>query len=235
MVCSMMTMVMPSAARPRSTAITSSASAWPRPASVSSSSRMRGCPASARASSIRRSSLLVSSLATRCAIRGQADARDRRVGQAARLGVRAGAHVGADHHVVGHRHAHERTHDLEGAADAQLRRAGAACRPRMLRPSSSTSPALGARKPFSRLNAVVLPAPFGPMMPRIMPSRTSKPTSSTAFRPPKLFDRPRTDEDRTVASDTAASAGSATSSAAGRGSVAAIASGAAATRRGQRR
>jgi hypothetical protein len=63
--------------------------------------------------------------------------------------------------------------------------------PSTLRPSSSTSPALGARKPFSRLNAVVLPAPLGPMMPRIMPLRTWKPTSSTALRPPKFFDRPR--------------------------------------------
>ncbi len=39
--------------------------------------------------------------------------------------------------------------------------------PDMLRPSISTSPSLGFRKPLRRLNSVVLPAPFGPMMPRI--------------------------------------------------------------------
>ena len=52
--------------------------------------------------------------------RGQADALDRLAGEPARLGVGRRAHVGADHHVVRHRHAHERTHDLEGAAHAEL-------------------------------------------------------------------------------------------------------------------
>jgi len=39
---------------------------------------------------------------------------------------------------------------------------------------------------------VVLPAPFGPMMPRISPRRTSSDTSFTATRPPKDFVRLRT-------------------------------------------
>ena len=41
---------------------------------------------------------------------------------------------------------------------------------------------------MSKLNSVVLPAPFGPIMPRIEPSTTSKETFCTAFSPPKLRD-----------------------------------------------
>src|SRR5438132_4602137 len=37
------------------------------------------------------------------------------------------------------------------------------------------------------LKSVVLPAPFGPMMPRRSPRRTSRLTSRTAVRPPKRF------------------------------------------------
>src|SRR5437773_10475417 len=37
------------------------------------------------------------------------------------------------------------------------------------------------------LKSVVLPAPFGPMMPRRSPRRTSRLTSRTALRPPKGF------------------------------------------------
>ena len=40
-----------------------------------------------------------------------------------------------------------------------------------------------------RLNTVVLPAPFGPMMVNTSPSFTSKPTPSTAFTPPKAIER----------------------------------------------
>ena len=38
---------------------------------------------------------------------------------------------------------------------------------------------------------MVLPAPFGPMIPRISPWRTARSTSFTARMPPKLTDRPR--------------------------------------------
>ena len=72
------------------------------------------------------------------------------------------------------------------------RRAACGLRPTMSRPSSRISPVSGRRKPLSRLNSVVLPAPFGPMMPRISFRRSSKLTSWTAFRPPKERDRLRT-------------------------------------------
>ena len=41
--------------------------------------------------------------------------------------------------------------------------------------------------PSTQLNSVDFPEPFGPMMPRISPSRTSNDTSSTAVMPPKRF------------------------------------------------
>ena len=55
----------------------------------------------------------------------------------------------------------------------------AACR------GSGSRRALGRRKPVMTLNAVVLPAPFGPIRPTISPSRTVKFMSEIATRPPK--------------------------------------------------
>ena len=52
-------------------------------------------------------------------------------------------------------------------------------------PSSRTSPALGVSWPSTQLKRVDFPEPFGPIMPRISPSRTSNDTSSTAEIPPK--------------------------------------------------
>src|SRR6266542_2338281 len=56
------------------------------------------------------------------------------------------------------------------------------------KPRMSTSPEVGVIDPAMRLNRVVLPAPFGPMTPRISPSRSSRSTRSTARSPPKLFE-----------------------------------------------
>ena len=47
------------------------------------------------------------------------------------------------------------------------------------RPCSSTLPAVGRTSPESRLKSVVLPAPFGPMIPTNSPARTSSETSAT--------------------------------------------------------
>src|SRR5829696_3316549 len=52
------------------------------------------------------------------------------------------------------------------------------------RPCSSTPPAVGRTSPESRLKSVVLPAPFGPMMPTSSPARTSSETSTTILAPP---------------------------------------------------
>ncbi len=65
-------------------------------------------------------------------------------------------------------------------------------RPDMSRPSRRISPVPGRRNPFIKLNSVVLPAPFGPIIPRISFRRSLKLTSWTAFKPPKERDRFRT-------------------------------------------
>ncbi len=60
------------------------------------------------------------------------------------------------------------------------------------RPASMIRPACNGVKPEMRSNIVVLPAPFGPMMPTISPAPTSNVTPSTARMPPKLTDNPST-------------------------------------------
>src|SRR4051812_28916254 len=62
----------------------------------------------------------------------------------------------------------------------------------MSRPSRRTRPALGARRPVITLNRVVLPAPFGPMRPVILPGSALNDTSSTATLPPKRTTTPST-------------------------------------------
>ena len=60
--------------------------------------------------------------------------------------------------------------------------------PVMSRPSNSTLPWSGRRKPDSSPNSVVLPAPLGPTSALMLPAGTARLTSCTAFRPPKLMD-----------------------------------------------
>src|ERR1700688_365055 len=58
------------------------------------------------------------------------------------------------------------------------------------RPSTFSSPSYGVR-PRIALSAVVLPAPLGPMSPRMRPSSTRKLTPSSATVVPKTLRRPR--------------------------------------------
>jgi hypothetical protein len=58
-------------------------------------------------------------------------------------------------------------------------------------PRNITSPEAAARYPVMALNAVVLPAPLGPMSESTSPSRTSMLMSVMAARPPNLTDRLR--------------------------------------------
>ena len=57
-------------------------------------------------------------------------------------------------------------------------------RPVMSVPSRRTLPASGVSMPVSRLTKVVLPAPLGPMRPRISPGASVMLTSLLATRPP---------------------------------------------------
>src|SRR5439155_5616333 len=52
------------------------------------------------------------------------------------------------------------------------------------RPASVTVPDVGRSRPDKRLNSDVLPAPFGPMIPRNSPAFTSRLTSATMVAPP---------------------------------------------------
>src|SRR6266852_4980654 len=58
------------------------------------------------------------------------------------------------------------------------------------RPSRWISPASGARPPAIRLKSVVLPAPFGPIMPSASPGATDRSISSAAMTDPKVLRRP---------------------------------------------
>src|SRR4051794_378805 len=62
-------------------------------------------------------------------------------------------------------------------------------RPTMFSPPRCTSPEVGAMKPAIRLKAVVLPAPLGPIKPRISPACSSNDKPATARKPPKSFVR----------------------------------------------
>ena len=53
---------------------------------------------------------------------------------------------------------------------------------------------VGVRPPAIRLNSVVLPAPFGPMMPSASPGATTRSRSSATLSEPKLFFRPATSQ-----------------------------------------
>src|ERR1700675_1337057 len=53
-------------------------------------------------------------------------------------------------------------------------------------------PRSGRTSPATRLSNVVLPAPFGPTMPRASPSATTNENSSTTWSAPKRFQRSTT-------------------------------------------
>ena len=61
-----------------------------------------------------------------------------------------------------------------------MRRCRAVASRRGSRPSTEIVPRSGCRCPSTHSIVVVLPAPFGPMRPKISPSNTSNETSSTA-------------------------------------------------------
>src|SRR6202011_2457308 len=59
-------------------------------------------------------------------------------------------------------------------------------------PLKRIEPAVGRKVPAIRLKVVLFPDPFGPIRPRISPSRTSKDTWLMARNPPKRLHRPLT-------------------------------------------
>src|SRR5215510_6091541 len=59
-------------------------------------------------------------------------------------------------------------------------------------PSTAMAPRSGVLSPSTHSIVVVLPAPFGPISPKISPSHTSKDTSSTATVGPYVLRMPPT-------------------------------------------
>ena len=62
----------------------------------------------------------------------------------------------------------------------------------MSRPLKAIVPAVGLSRPDTQLTRVVLPAPFGPMMPTISPRWMVRSISRMAIKPPKRLVMPRT-------------------------------------------
>ena len=93
------------------------------------------------------------------------------------------AEAGGDQQVLRHRQLLEGMRHLVRAADAgeaaPLRRSLV-----MSSPSRAMVPALGAVAPVISENSVVLPAPFGPMMPSASPSATDSEMSSVTTSEP---------------------------------------------------
>ena len=84
---------------------------------------------------------------------------------------RAGAQmrVQADQQIVDHRLVLEHGEILEGARNAEPRRARASASRVRSRPSNTMRPEHGRSTALIRLNSVVLPAPFGPIRLQIWP------------------------------------------------------------------
>ena len=60
----------------------------------------------------------------------------------------------------------------------------------MRSPRKRMAPASGASAPAIRLNSVVLPAPFGPISPVMVPASIARSTPSTARRLPNALTSP---------------------------------------------
>src|SRR5215471_11523114 len=73
-----------------------------------------------------------------------------------------------------------------------LRQMRCAESPAISLPLKRIEPAVGRKVPAIRLNVVLLPEPFGPIRPRISPSRTANDTWLTARKPPKRLVSPST-------------------------------------------
>ena len=131
---------------------------------------------------------------------GRAEALGRRVGQraepdplqhVARLGARLArvvmAQQGADRGVVEHRHRFEGERHLEGAGESRARARASGGRRVTSAPSKVTVPEVTGRSPVRQLKKVDLPAPLGPIRPRMSPSSTDTDASSTALKAPNAL------------------------------------------------
>ena len=185
MVCSMITMVMPS---PRCRRITASM--------LFHFLRGQGPPASRRAAAARLAGERAGELHQAQLLGGEAGGRPVRVGRkadrasASAASARPPPRCGARHRrrprrcrarvMRGNGRTIWKVRPTAKPADCVRLLADASSRRR-----AGPCPRRACRKPLSRLNSVVLPAPFGPMMPSSAPRPTVEADPCTALSPPK--------------------------------------------------
>ena len=164
-----------------------------RPPAGSSSNSRRGLAASARAISTR--FWIRTEGQQRVHLRGPAEADVVERWPGLRLPERPAARVRADEDVLEHRHRREQVDVLKRAGDPTLDDPIRRCAQQGL-PVEASRPPSGSYRRVITLNAVVLPAPFGPIRPEICPDSTSNETPSRATMPPKRNVISRTDSKR---------------------------------------
>ncbi len=122
-------------------------------------------------------------------------ARSRPSASAPRL--RPAAEVGADRHVRPRRSCRETAARSGASARARARRRRRSGGRRCARPRKRNGARRrAAARPTRHEKRVVLPAPFGPMTPKISPGATSNETAESGQRPPKRFVSAADGEDR---------------------------------------
>src|ERR1700687_5319478 len=186
MMCSTMTSVMPERWMSRTRSMASCTSRWVRPAIASSSNRTLGSVASARAISSRLRPGVPSERAGASARRlspTRSSTARARVSASLRWNVRRNAPIITFSST-----------DMPSkvcatwkvrARPSWARTSG----PRLVmsRPSNRTLPDVDIRSPVRQLNNVDLPAPFGPIRPRMSPCSSVTEAASTALKLPKAF------------------------------------------------
>src|SRR6266576_5296823 len=190
MMCSTMTSVMPDRWMSRTRSIASRTSRWVRPAIASSSSRTLGSVASARAISSRLRPGVPSDRAGASAsllMPTRSSTARARISASERCEVRRNAPIIAFS-----------TTDMPSNVCGTWK---VRARPRCARasgvklvmswPSNRTLPEVDNRSPVRQLKKMDLPAPFGPIRPRISPCSSVTEAASTALKLPKVLVMPR--------------------------------------------
>src|SRR5258708_25670484 len=186
MMCSTMTRVMPDRWMSRTRSIASCTSRWVRPAIASSSRRTLGSVASARAISSRLRPGVPTERAGASASRlmptRSSTARDL-VSASARWELRRNAPIITFSSTV-------MPSKVCGTWNVRARPSRArvsGAKRVMSRPSNRTLPEVDDKSPVRQLNSVDLPAPFGPIKPKMSPCSSVTDAASTALKLPKAF------------------------------------------------
>src|SRR5471030_870302 len=186
MMCSTMTSVMPERWMSRTRSMARWTSTWVRPAIASSSSSTLGSVASARAISSRLRPGVPSERAGASAsllMPTRSSTARALVSASARCGVRRNAPImtfsstDMPSNVCGTWKVRARPRCARASGDRLV----------MSWPSSKTLPEVDSRSPVRQLNSVDLPAPFGPIRPRISPCSSVTDALSTALKLPKAL------------------------------------------------